>query len=114
MEMTALRWLVFHRDGGCIAVDPDKVGAEHVVDTPCGNQYGYDHRSDDLLQMTLEHVREFAAMGAPKAPDEPWHCVTLCRKHGVQAWELSHKDQERAYLARLYPEQWSEWLERQA
>lgn len=106
-ELDRLRWRVFLRDGGCIAAQGDKVGADVATDL-CANRYGYTHRWNDLLQMTFEHVRKHAAMGAPKAPDREEQAVTLCWHHGVQGWELSHKDAERAYLRKLYPAYWAD------
>ena len=101
---------VWYRDGGCIAVQPDKVGAANVAATPCADQWGREWPFDSPRGKTYEHVREEAAMGAPKAPSDLAHGVIVCWRHGVQAWELAHKDVERAYLARLYPDVWAAWL----
>jgi hypothetical protein len=107
---SAIRWAVYRRDGGCIAVQPDKVGKEHLAPDLCRNRLGWLHPWNDLFQMTLEHVRKWAAMGGPKAPDTVEYLVTLCHWHGVQGWELRHKTVSRTYLARLYPEVWADWL----
>jgi hypothetical protein len=113
MAVTQELWAaVFRRDGGCVAVQADKVGL-FAVSTPCTDTFGRVVPWDSPTGKTVEHVREFAAMGGPRAPDDLMHLVCICAGHGVQAWELSHKDVERAYLAKLYPREWAEFLARQ-
>jgi hypothetical protein len=99
-----VRWRVYSRDGGCIAVQAQKIGPENVAPDLCRDRWGDLVRWDDLFKMTAEHVQEqYGSMGL-KAPDDEMHLVTLCWHHGVQGWELSHKAVSRAYLARCYPE----------
>lgn len=61
-------------------------------------------------RLTLDHVKEELAMGV-KAPDDEAHLISLCERHHVETqaganWATSHRDLERAYLARLYPWVW--------
>ena len=83
-----------HRDGGCVAVllDPD-------LDM-CHDRYG--HAVDRLLaDLTIDHVHEEgkASMGKKGSL-----LITLCRHHGVQSWELTHRRIIRRYLRAIETE----------
>lgn len=84
-----LRLTVFNRDMGCIVpyVDPDN-------DRPCKGM------------PTLDHVPERGRNGlGMKAPDDEAHLVTVCTYHHTgQLWPERHRDLERAYLARWWPQ----------
>lgn len=54
--------------------------------------------------LTFDHVKE--AAGGPRIHDEQ-HGILLCHHHNVDGWASAHRDQERAYLAQLYPEVWT-------
>lgn len=84
---------VFARDRGCV---PAQLGAPG----PCRNAFQQVHAWDDRSQLTLEHVREAAAMGAPRAKSDMAHMVVACSGHGVQGWELANKDKLREWLHR--------------
>lgn len=88
-EWEALRRKVFNRDLGCIVpyVDPEN-------DRPCKGM------------PTLDHVPERGknALGK-KAPDDEAHLVTVCAYHHTgQLWPETHRELERAYLARWWPQ----------
>jgi hypothetical protein len=73
---------VLRRDAGCVAV---KLG-EHP--NTCGGR------------LTLDHVRDHAAMGGVRAPSDARHLATVCENHHLwNGWATSHKPQLRAYLA---------------
>ena len=84
-----LRFKVFNRDMGCIVpiVDPDNR-------YPCKGM------------PTLDHVPERGqnAYGR-KAPDDEAHLVVVCMYHhtGVN-WPEGHREAERLYLAKWWPE----------
>jgi hypothetical protein len=66
------------------------------LDPECGPCSGH---------LTVEHVREHAATGAPRAPSKTTRWLaTLCQGHtepGMKAgrvWNLSHKAELRVYL----------------
>jgi hypothetical protein len=50
-------------------------------------------------RLTVEHVRDFAAMGGARAPSDRRHTVLLCEWHHLRSgWATSHKAELRAYL----------------
>lgn len=112
-DRTALRWGIFQRDEGCIAVQPDKVG-DAVSAEPCRNSANWVIPWNDVFQMEWNHVKEAGAIGLGiKAPDDEAHGVTLCAFHhrGTAAgsnWEAANREAERKYLRSLYPEVWGE------
>jgi hypothetical protein len=72
---------VLNRDAGCVAVI---LGASPAT---CKGR------------LTLDHVRDHAAMGAKRAPSDPQHLVSLCEEHHLwSGWATSHKPQLREYL----------------
>ena len=72
---------VLERDAGCVAV---RLGADPAT---CGGR------------LTLDHVRDHAAMGAPRAASDMAHLVALCEEHHLwSGWATSHKPQLREYL----------------
>jgi hypothetical protein len=72
---------VLERDAGCVAVI---LGAHPST---CGGR------------LTLDHVRDHAAMGAPRAPSDMRHLVALCEEHHLwSGWATSHKPALREYL----------------
>jgi hypothetical protein len=75
---------VLNRDAGCVAVT---LGASPAT---CRGR------------LTLDHVRDHAAMGAPRAPSDVRHLVALCEEHHLwSGWATSHKPALRAYLAEV-------------
>lgn len=75
---------VLSRDAGCVAVI---LGA---------------HPSTCKGRLTLDHVRDHAAMGAPRAPSDEQHLVALCEEHHLwSGWATSHKPELREYLRRV-------------
>lgn len=71
--------------------------------------FGRETPWNDPRGKTAEHVKMFHGMGLPRKHVAE-QLVIVCWQ-GVQGWELRHKDDERRYLARLYPEYWQEWTE---
>ena len=111
---TALRWAVLKRDGGCVAARMGAPGG-------CVNAMGWSIRSDDVMQMELDHVKEQPHVGAPivkrtdrhsyKAPDDEAHLVAICSFHhrggiGGATFATSNRPALREYLAGLYPQVW--------
>jgi hypothetical protein len=75
---------VLQRDAGCVAVTLGESPAD------CGGR------------LTLDHVRDRAAMGGKRAPSDPAHLVSLCEQHHLwNGWATSHKPALREYLARV-------------
>lgn len=75
---------VLSRDAGCVAV---ALGASPAT---CKGR------------LTLDHVRDHAAMGAPRAPSDMAHLVALCEEHHLwSGWATSHKPELREYLRRV-------------
>jgi hypothetical protein len=73
---------VLRRDNGCVAVTLGEPASD------CGGR------------LTLDHVREHAAMGGRRAPSDAAHLVSVCHRHHLETgWATSHKPQLRAYLA---------------
>lgn len=75
---------VLRRDGGCVAVTLGESPAT------CGGR------------LTLDHVRDHAAMGGRRAPSDAAHLVSVCHRHHLESgWVTSHKPALRAYLRRV-------------
>lgn len=85
---------LYERDGGCMApiLDPT-VG-------PCRDIWGAEVRRDARWALTVEHCHDGYGKAAKRAKSDRFHTLLLCRFHGVQNWELVHKDEERDYLLR--------------
>lgn len=83
------------RDGGCVAplVDPR-------LDTLCTDKWGTVMARTDPRCWTIEHVHEGYGKMGDRAKSDPLHTVILCSGHGVQSWELSHKDDLRGWIAK--------------
>lgn len=86
------RLAVFMRDGGCIA-----------------RIYDPSHACDGRL--TLAHVPEEGknALGV-KPPSDRFHLVAEClaaNSGGTRPWSETHRDIERAHLAKHYPERYA-------
>jgi hypothetical protein len=72
---------VLRRDAGCVAV---RLGEPP---SRCGGR------------LTLDHVRDRAAMGGPRAPSDTRHLVSLCENHHLwNGWATSHRPELREYL----------------
>lgn len=72
---------VLRRDAGCVAVT---LGEDPST---CGGR------------LTLDHVRDHAAMGGRRAPSDKRHLVSVCWHHHLDGWATSHKPELREYLA---------------
>lgn len=72
----------------------------------------------DLSCLTVDHVpravhlvqrdKSDPGRGHGRAPSRREQLLTLCHDANVNGWASSHRDLEREYLARLYPEAWPE------
>jgi hypothetical protein len=72
---------VLTRDQGCVAV---KLGASPAA---CRGR------------ITLDHVRDHAAMGGRRAPSDAAHLVSICAGHHLEnGWATSHRPELREYL----------------
>lgn len=72
---------VLNRDQGCVAV---RLGASPV---------------DCRGRITLDHVRDRAAMGGRRAPSDAAHLVSICEQHHLwNGWATSHRAELRVYL----------------
>jgi hypothetical protein len=81
----ALRLALLMRDGGCVAprLDPS------LLELCSG-------------RLTLDHVREHAAMGGRRAPSDMAHMVVICENHHLYSgWATSHRPLLREYLTRV-------------
>ncbi len=77
----AVALAVLERDQGCVA---PRLGGS---------------AADCRGRLTLDHVRDHAAMGARRAPSDPGHLVSLCTAHHLEnGWATSHKPLLREYL----------------
>lgn len=77
---------VLQRDQGCVA---PRLGGD---------------AADCRGRLTLDHVRDHAAMGGRRAPSDPGHLVSLCEGHHLQnGWATSHKPALREYLRSVAP-----------
>lgn len=91
-----LRAEVIARDlriaGGCVAPHLDATAGE------CRGQFGDYVRPYAEAALTLDHVRDHAAM-AMRAPSDMRHLVSLCWWHHLNSgWATSHRPLLRAYL----------------
>lgn len=89
-EVADAAWL---RDKGCV---PAQLGAPGL----CRDAFRNVHAWNDRSRLTIEHVRDHAAMGAPRAKSDLAHMLWGCAGHTVQSWELAHKQQLREWLDR--------------
>jgi hypothetical protein len=76
---------VLRRDSGCVAVSLGEPPSD------CGGR------------LTLDHVRDHAAMGGRRAPSDPAHLISLCWHHHLDGWATSHRPALRLYLAQVNP-----------
>ncbi len=57
-------------------------------------------RGDCAGRLTVEHTREHAAMGAPRAPSTERWTVLACEWHHIRSgWITAHKPEIRSWLA---------------
>ena len=75
---------VLRRDAGCVAVTLGEPASD------CGGR------------LTLDHVRDRAAMGGRRAPSDERHLASVCERHHLwTGWATSHRPQLREYLRRV-------------
>lgn len=97
MNRSDLKRTVLLRDGACVLSILDRL---HV----CRDTFGVPHGPSELRLLTLEHVREHAAMGGKKVDDPRW-CVALCAFYnGPNVVTADQKQAFREYLAEKYPD----------
>lgn len=89
MSLADLRIEVLTRDRECVAFTVDR---SHI----CRDRWGQEHAPDDLVSLTLGHVRKDPG-GARR--DEPGWCVALCFAANDRHWESANAHIIRAYLA---------------
>jgi hypothetical protein len=103
----ALVAYLWERDGGCVAplvaggifhpIDPATAPVAFGAEA---SRCGGSPIGEGRFRITVEHVRDAAAMGAPRAPSDRRHTVLLCEWHHLRSgWSTSHKSELRAYLA---------------
>jgi hypothetical protein len=55
-------------------------------------------------RLTLDHVRDHAAMGGKRAPSDARHLAAICERHHLwTGWATSHRPALRLYLAQVNP-----------
>jgi len=103
---TKLRWTVFQRDGGCVAVQP-RIFGDDIARDECRNTAGWLIRWNDIFQMEWDHVTD---RGGIRRDDEA-HGVTVCPwHHRGSGWRIDTKERRaklREVLSDLYPAVWS-------
>jgi len=103
---TKLRWTVFQRDGGCVAVQP-RIFGDDIARDECRNAAGWLIRWNDIFQMEWDHVTD---RGGIRRDDEA-HGVTVCPwHHRGSGWRIDTKERRaklREVLSDLYPAVWS-------
>ena len=90
MTLSALRWTVILRDGGCVIAQV--VDRAHV----CQDRYGQVHPATELDSLTLGHVREHP--GGKRRDEEGW-CIAQCARSNLEHMESADAAVVRAYLA---------------
>lgn len=102
---TKLRWTVFWRDQGCVAVQPKWFGKDIATDQ-CRNTAGWLIRWDDLFQLEWDHVTDSRGIRR----DDEAHGITVCPwHHRGDRWRIDTKERRqrvREVLRGLYPEAW--------
>ena len=90
------------RDGGCVAPGVMRSAAYVAEAESAAAAAGIrvEWRGHPCSgRLTVEHVRDAAAMGARRAPSDRRHCVLLCEWHHLRSgWATSHKAELRTYL----------------
>lgn len=85
---------IVYRDGGCVAPMLD------IDSDLCRTLAGDVYPRNFLPMLTVDHVHDAATMGK-RAPSDAAHLVCLCIHHNDNGWASAHREDERAYLARL-------------
>lgn len=83
------------RDQMCIAARYDPA---HV----CMTRFRQRHAPTDLSKLTLDHVKDHAAMG-PRAKSDKYHLVAACGWANNEGWCSANRGKEREYLAEKEP-----------
>jgi hypothetical protein len=105
LELHELRKRVFMRDHyRCVGLTLDETHVCTDAFGPLEPVGGWDY----INALTLEHVSKFSGMGM-RADDREEQCLTLCiGANALTGWASRWKHEERAHLAKLYPEHWSD------
>ena len=90
MTLSALRWTVILRDGGCVASRLDKLHS-------CRDRWGQPHLPTDLDSLTLEHVTEHA--GGKRRDEERWTLALCHHANVIEHWSAANRAIALAYLA---------------
>lgn len=72
----------------------------------CRDVWGDPHMPDDLLRLTVEHVKKELAMGV-RAKSRIEFGLALCHKGNVDVPSAKVREKMRERLAGLYPEVWA-------
>ena len=86
---------VLRRDGVCVLALYEP---EHI----CRNRWGREHAPTDVSELTVEHVKDFLAMGQ-RAPSDPEHLVALDFAANFRPPTKAQRAIFRAHLSKFYP-----------
>lgn len=82
------------RDGICVLALYEP---EHI----CRNRWGTEHSPTNVAELTVEHVKDFSAMGR-RAPSDPQHLVALDWMANFRPPTKAQRALFRAHLAKFY------------
>jgi hypothetical protein len=85
------RAAVYARDKVCFLY---RLDSDHICRDPWGNP----HAPDDLVKLTLDHVKDSLMLGR-KAPNDRLHLVAMCWRGNVDVPSKAIREAERSYLA---------------
>lgn len=94
----SLHAYILNRDRICFAA---RIDPTHL----CRDEFGNRHAPDDRKYLRLDHVKDSAQMGGPRAPSDRRHLLALCGDANNNGWASAHRNQERIYLAEVEPDE---------
>jgi hypothetical protein len=108
--MAAVREAVLRRDGGCVATQP-RIFGKDIAQDACRNSFGNPIPYDSLHLLEVDRVKT-DSRGGKAVPYSEAHAVAVCPHHHrlSQRWRSDshvHREAERAWLAKHYPEEWA-------
>ena len=85
-------------------LDRDKMCFAAMIDPThqCRTRFGERHAADDRRRLTLDHVKDHAAMG-DRAKSDKRHLLAMCGDANNNGWASAHRQEERERLAEIEP-----------